>query len=558
MFITAIVLFFAFVFVQGKLSERKQNKWFREKIRTSVGQKPTKSIKIERFERIPSYYKAHVSEDAIDDITWNDLGMDDVYRRMDYTYSGVGEEYLYHMLRTPGNVKELESLEQICEYYKEEEDARVDTQFLFHKLGNTGKYSLYDYLTYLDNLGQLSNKAEIGKNLLYLVFIGISFVNFSVGATLLLFLVLWQLRTYFKQKNEMEPYITSIVYILRMLDTAKAIEHMGCPAAQETLDKIKNCRKELEKGRSFHFLFLYPGGKTGSGNPLDILFDYVRMLFHVDIIVFRNVVKQMRQKSAQIDGLIAGLGFLDAAISVCMYRASLQGQYTVPTFTEKKELKVVDAYHPLVEDAVVNSIVTNRCVLITGSNASGKSTFLKTVALSALMAQTIHTVCAASYEAPMYSIYSSMALSDDIQAKESYYMVEIRSIKRIMDAIKNSNRPVLAFVDEVLRGTNTVERIAASTQILKTIAVEGAICFAATHDIELTGLLEADFTNYHFEEQIEGDDVVFSYLLKDGKATSRNAIKLLKIMGYDEVVVGQAHEMAEAFLQSGQWKTSLT
>ena len=282
------------------------------------------------------------------------------------------------------------------------------------------------------------------------------------------------------------------------------------------------------------------------------------MFFHIDIIVFRNVIKQMRQKSEQIDGLISSLGFLDAAISVCMYRASLQGKYTVPVFTDEKELKVTDAYHPLVKDAVVNSIVADKCVLITGSNASGKSTFLKTIALSALMAQTIHTVCAASYEAPVYSIYSSMALSDDIQTKESYYMVEIRSIKRIMDALKNSSRPVLAFVDEVLRGTNTVERIAASTQILKTIAEEGAICFAATHDIELTALLEKEFTNYHFEEQIVGDDVTFSYLLKEGKATTRNAIKLLKIMGYDEAVVGRAHEMAEAFLASGQWKTSLT
>lgn len=557
-FIIAIVAFFLFVFVQGKISEYKQNKWFREKIRTAMGQLPTKNIKIERFARIPSYYQAHRAKDSIDDITWNDLGMDDVYRRMDYTYSGVGEEYLYHMLRTPGNAKELEALEQICRYYAEEEDARVKMQFLFHKLGNTGKYSLYDYLTYLDNLGELSNKVEICKNLLYVVFAGIAFVNFSLGATLLLLLVLWQLRTYFKQKNEMEPYITSIVFILRMLDTAKEIEKYGCDAAKEVLEKIKACRRELEKGRSFHFLFLYPGGKTGSGNPLDIIFDYVRMFFHIDIIVFRNVIKQMRQKSEQIDGLISSLGFLDAAISVCMYRASLQGKYTVPVFTDEKELKVTDAYHPLVKDAVVNSIVADKCVLITGSNASGKSTFLKTIALSALMAQTIHTVCAASYEAPVYSIYSSMALSDDIQTKESYYMVEIRSIKRIMDALKNSSRPVLAFVDEVLRGTNTVERIAASTQILKTIAEEGAICFAATHDIELTALLEKEFTNYHFEEQIVGDDVTFSYLLKEGKATTRNAIKLLKIMGYDEAVVGRAHEMAEAFLASGQWKTSLT
>ena len=116
-----------------------------------------------------------------------------------------------------------------------------------------------------------------------------------------------------------------------------------------------------------------------------------------------------------------------------------------------------------------------------------------------------------------------MALKDDLLGGESYYIVEIRSMKRIIDETKK-NQKVLCFVDEVLRGTNTVERIAASCEILKSLSKRGTICFAATHDIELTDLLNEEYDNYHFEEEIEQGDVVFNYILKPGKATTRNAI----------------------------------
>ncbi len=185
-------------------------------------------------------------------------------------------------------------------------------------------------------------------------------------------------------------------------------------------------------------------------------------------------------------------------------------------------------------------------MLLTGSNASGKSTFLKTVALGALMAQTLHMVLAECYSAPMYRIFSSMSLRDDLEGGESYYIVEIKSLKRILDAMKEGDPwPVLCFVDEVLRGTNTVERIAAATQILISLTGAGVLCFAATHDIELTELLSGLYDNYHFEEEI-----------RDGRANSRNAIRLLEIMGYDCSIIQKAQRQAEDFLVKGIWKLS--
>ena len=127
-------------------------------------------------------------------------------------------------------------------------------------------------------------------------------------------------------------------------------------------------------------------------------------------------------------------------------------------------------------------------------------------------------------------------------------------MKRILDAASAGEKPVLCFVDEVLRGTNTVERIAASTQILKSLGSAGILCFAATHDIELTELLKKDFDNYHFEEEVRDGDVFFNYRLMTGKASTRNAIRLLELMGYDEKIIERATAQAEHFLESGDWQ----
>ena len=123
-------------------------------------------------------------------------------------------------------------------------------------------------------------------------------------------------------------------------------------------------------------------------------------------------------------------------------------------------------------------------------------------------------------------------------------MAEIKSIKRILDACNEKGSPVLCFVDEVLRGTNTKERIAAGAEIMKSMQSANSLCFAATHDIELSSILVPEFTNYHFDEEMDGDDIHFPYQLKEGYATSRNAIALLRIMGYPEDIVNRALQRA--------------
>ena len=473
--------------------------------------------------------------------------------RMNYTLSASGEEYLYYTLRTLRQEEEdLLHLEEVVRYFDSHPDERVKVQLQMNKLGYTGKFSLYDYLDNLDYLGERSNRKSLIQNMLFLPLIALLWVNFSIGIMGLVMLMVYNITTYFKEKGEIDPYITSFAYIMRLLDVCDELEKIKLPVCGKEQERLRMHRKEMQAMRRNSFWVMDPGRGQASGNILEAILDYVRMVFHVDLLKFNNMLKHLRNHIENVDALIGTVGYLETAIAIGIFRNSLTEGYCLPEFADKNGLCMENGYHPLIVRPVKNGIHAEQGVLLTGSNASGKSTFLKTVAINAVFAQTIHTCMADRFRSALYQVYSSMALRDDLGAGESYYIVEIKALKRILDAAKEGGR-VLCFVDEVLRGTNTVERIAASTQILKSLRGENILCFAATHDIELTELLQKEYDNYHFSEEVRDGDVVFDYKLQSGKATTRNAIRLLELLGYDRKIIEKAYEQAEHFTDSGSW-----
>lgn len=172
-------------------------------------------------------------------------------------------------------------------------------------------------------------------------------------------------------------------------------------------------------------------GRGATGSMVDAVLDYIRMLFHIDLIKFNSMLEMAEKHRGKIEEVIQIIGYLDSMISAASFRTFLP-YYEKPNFTEgkKAEICLENVYHPLLADPVANSVIAHRGILLTGSNASGKSTFLKTVAINTVLAQTIFTCPAAKYEAPFFQIYSSMALRDNLQGNESYYIVEIKSLKR--------------------------------------------------------------------------------------------------------------------------------
>lgn len=554
----ALLLFVGVVIGMETIRAKREERKFIEGLYHNYLKLSEKTYSADRFGKMDSYFRRHSTMSQLDDITWNDLGMDQLFKRMNYTLSASGEEYLYYRLRTPyQNEEALGYFESVVEYFGNNPDLRVKLQYCMKNLGHTGKYSIYDYIDNLDNLGIRSNGRHIFADVLLLACIPLLWVNFTIGIVGLVGIMLYNIVSYFKDKGEIQPYIISFAYILRLLDVCEKIQGMEITACPREVQGIRESLKDLQgMRRNTYWVMFDSKTSTSSGDIISALVDYVKMVFHVDIIKFNQMLSHLRGHVEQVDSLIRHVGYLETAIAVWIFRESLSNGWCRPEFVKdekKNQLIMKEGYHPMLEVPVKNTIETEAGVLLTGSNASGKSTFLKTVAINAVLAQSINTCAADSYRTSFYSIYTSMALRDDIQGGDSYYIVEIKALKRILDHAAEGER-VLCIVDEVLRGTNTVERIAASTQILRSLGGKGILCFAATHDIELTELLEEQFQNYHFEEEIVEGDVRFHYRLLEGKATTRNAIMLLQLLGYDASIIESAQSQAKLFLETGGWK----
>ena len=506
-----------------------------------------------RYEKICRYYERHRQGPVIDDITWNDLDMDAIYARMDRTCSAAGEEYLYYMLRCANaDTRRIPSPETL-QWWTGNEEERIRVQLALQALGTTGKYSLYDYLDLLDDLEDRPLSRDLPAVVLPAAAFAVMFVRVPLGLILLLAVLAINMVTYFRDKAKIDPYLQTFRYVLRLIRSAQSLSSMEMPpACGGTKEEMANAASALSSFARGSGL-LMRSANSASGNPAGLLIDYLCILFHLDLMVYGKMLREIRGHAGEIDSLITAAGAVDAQISIASFAASLP-YYAVPQYYDG-DLTAEKIYHPLLENPVPSDLSVKGPVLITGSNASGKSTFLKTVALCALLGQAAGVVPASSYRARRYRIYTSMALRDDLKSGESYFLVEIRSLKRVLDAAASEeNGTVLCCVDEVLRGTNTLERISASTEILSALAEEGVQVFAATHDLELTSLLNEQYENYHFSEELDGDDIRFRYQLLPGPADSRNAIRLLKMLGYDEGIVQRAQRRAENFTQTGEWK----
>lgn len=534
----------------GKMEENKRKQYLLNRLKSEYGSILKYEYSQERLSALKGFFLHNRGEeDYIDDITWNDIDGERLFKRINYCYSSTGEEYLYYRLRTP---RFQVSKEEVLAYEKRlslldiKENERVKLQYEFAKMGRTGKYSIFQYINWLDTVKEKNSFVYISIFLIYILCIGMIFVWQPIGILALVGFVLFMILRYLKLKHEIEPYLISFSYLL---NTLSFVDRMSKNPYfkeiwEEDLQRLLVLRKSLKGISAFRMFFLV----KGNGDMLiEAIKQYSNALTHFDLWNFNSMLKSIKTHKQEIGEILEIIGRMEAEISIASFRRSLP-YFCVPDFESEKGMRIVDGIHPLLENPVANSFSIQKGMLLTGSNASGKSTFLRMVEICALLAQTIGSVPAKEYHAPEYRIFSSMAVQDNLENNESYYIVEIKAIKRILEKCHNSSIPVLCFVDEILRGTNTIERISAASEILKAFTREGILTFAATHDVELTKILEDVYDNYHFEEDVTDEDIRFSYCLLNGPARTRNAIKLLCLMGYPVEITDNAEIRAKRML----------
>lgn len=524
--------------------------WNRYKVRRYVRLAWGKLPRQARFDKEASLKKAWLTEkkfhdfdSEVDDITWYDLDGFALFESINLTFSSVGSEALYQQLRN-FRFKTDKQLTKLIDFFAADSAAREQSQYTFARLGKQDDNFSKAYLANeaAQSIGSLPFFVFLG--VLPLVGILLLLLGFVQGILLTLVSVVFNTIYYSIKKAKLETELNSMRYLVQTIACGSQIAKINTPLQ----DEIKQSLSPLKKITRFAFSFRAKNGSEG-----DMLFEYINIIFMLPFISYQTVTTTLaKHQQAAID-LWNLLGKLEVAAAILNFRTYMPIT-CLPTFQTSGGVEATGTYHPLLSEAVMNDVTWTHNTLVTGSNASGKSTYVKSVAINCILAQTIQTAVAETFTMVPGHVITSMAVEDDLFEGDSYFVAEIKSIKRLLDTVATKQR-CYCFVDEILKGTNTVERIASSASIIHWLRAYPSLAFVATHDIELTEILKNDCRNIHFSEQVTEDDgISFDYKVKSGPALSRNAIALLKVMGYPEMIVQDAYAAANDFDQNRKWQ----
>jgi len=253
-------------------------------------------------------------------------------------------------------------------------------------------------------------------------------------------------------------------------------------------------------------------------------------------------IERWRTRSGrEVRGWLDALGSIDALAVLSAVRAD-EPHWAIPSIDPSaRELSAAALAHPLMpeERRVPNDVhvgPSGTLLFITGSNMSGKSTLLRAIGINAVLAHAGAPVCARGFRLPPASLYTSIRVEDSLELGVSYFMAALGRLKQIVDACDRTSdgRVLLYLLDEILQGTNSIERALAVRAVARHLLNAGAIGAMTSHDLTLADdePIKSAATLVHFTELVHADGTMkFDYRLRPGLATSRNAIRLMQLIG---------------------------
>ena len=526
----------------------------------------TWGVPIERARRMDAMSGTHVSRMAtlggasLDERTWADLNLEDVFAAIDRTQSTLGQHALYHRLRTAPLGAHLEAFEALVDRMTVDAGVRERAQMALARLQDPHGYDVW----WLGLNGAVQQRSWY---VLFPVLTASAIVLaalapfWSSAVVPLVAVLVLNVAVHYATDFQIGMIARSFRQCAPLIATAESLGFLGGDDIDPIVSPLRTDVPALARLKLI--------SRWVNGDPFmlpvnaDLLvlsltdlvaavYEYLNLAFLLDATGVYLVVKDLSRYGGSLVRATAAAGDVDAAISIASFRAG-RSDWTRPDFRKSEAAtEITDLRHPLVPAAVANSIAVQpgRGVVITGSNMSGKSTFLRTVGVNAVLAQTIHTCLARHYHAPVFQVRSCIGRADDLLAGKSYYIVEVQALLQLVRA-SDDTAPHLFLLDELFRGTNAVERIAAGQAVLVGLleARRGArrphVVLAATHDGELVDLVSETFDAYHFGDSVGPDGLTFDHRLQHGPATTRNAIALLRLHGAPTTLLAQAVTTAE-------------
>lgn len=532
-----IVVYIAFYTVQHFRNKRHLRRY----IRDSFG-KPPEKRRSDKLESVKKYWRACAAKfpayRSVDENTWYDLEMDLFFDAINTTWSSVGSEVLYARLHRT----DAPELEPLIQAFFEDEALRTEVAYCLHDIGKENHHRVDEFL--FDPDAQKPVGYYPAQSLVPLIGMVLAIFQPAAGMIVVSLGIAWNLYTRHKYRFQVEGGIEAVRYASRAISIGKNIESLLMPTFPEETLQLKEALEPLKAVPSKMPL------KMSSGDPIQMLLEYLNYALLLDFNRYNRALSYLIAAPDALQKVWEAIGHVEIALAV----ASLEKRTDVciPVFHDEYSIVAQDLVHPLVKDAVPNPVDFSISTIVSGSNASGKSTYVKAIAISAITSQSLGRAFAKSFSMKRGQVLTSMAIRDNIYKGDSYFVAEIKSLKRLIDASSRGGVAYL-FIDEILKGTNTVERIAASHALLRWFEQQGSLVISATHDIELTELLADRMKNIHFRETVTQERITFDYQVKSGPTRTTNAINLLRHYEFPPAITERAQALAERFLLHRSW-----
>ncbi|MET4106986.1 hypothetical protein [Hymenobacter sp. UYP22] len=470
----------------------------------------------------PAYHR-------LPDQTWADLNGDLLFELLDATVSRVGQQCLYHRLRSPlADENALREFDAAVTLLAQQPVARGQALLALDQLTAREAYYQVDLISGepLPTLPGARFAPLLALGLLATLLVGFWLPIFWLGT---ITFALTNAVFHFWQLQRINICVRPLLQLGRLYQAGRELQQTALP--------LQHLPAPLARLKALVWQVAFFQVED------NWLLELLKMLLLLDMAVYARCRAAVQREAPAIRAVFEAVGYIDCALAVASFRQ--RHTTCAPCFGPAAEgIQLQAGYHPLVPGCVPNDLtLAGPGVLLTGSNMSGKTTFMRTLGVSALLAQTIATCPATAYRAPFCRILTSLSLADSLPTGKSYYLVEAETMRQLLLACDAAPDSYLLLLDELFKGTNTQERIAANKAVLEYLQPRSWV-MAATHDGELGALLQSCFTEYHFCETVTAEDWYFDYRLKPGPLTTRNAIRLLARLHYPAPVVAAAQALS--------------
>lgn len=349
-----------------------------------------------------------------------------------------------------------------------------------------------------------------------------------------IFLLRWKIKqrstvlnTAYALKYRLEPYSNMLKLIEKtefrslLLQEVKKSLYMNHSSPSKQLDKLSRiCGNISNRNNMFYFIF-----------DTLTLWDYQCEI---------ALEKWKQECGKNLLQWFEGIATFEALSSLSNLKHD-NPDWATPDITDSQALtiKAVQVGHPLItKGRIVNDFEMGndrKVILVTGSNMSGKSTFLRTIGLNLVLAYSGAPVCAQSFSCSVMNVCTCMRISDNLEKNISSFYAELLRIKMIVEAVKTKGR-IFFLLDEIFKGTNSYDRHYAAKVLISKLAGSTSLGLVSTHDLELEVLekeTNGQIANYHFQEHYEQGRIMFDYKLRPGVSKTRNAIYLIDALGIE-------------------------